>query len=239
MVDAAPFTEFRRGIREAIPIVVGIVPFGLILGAQAARKGMSWLEAVLMMGLNFAGGSEFAAVGLWHSPLPILLIIGTTLLINSRHILMGIAFIPFFRHLPLRQLLPALFVMTDEVWAMSLADIRRRQEAGLPGLSLPYYFGTAATLYLLWIACGFLGAKFGYLLGNVESLGFGMAFPAVFLVLMRSMWTTWWAAVPWLVSLLVAAGAYLMLPQNGWYVLLGTIAGLLVAFFSQGECQHD
>ena len=68
MVDAAPFTEFRRGIREAIPIVVGIVPFGLILGAQAARKGMSWLEAVLMMGLNFTGGSEFAAVGLWHSP---------------------------------------------------------------------------------------------------------------------------------------------------------------------------
>lgn len=33
MVDAASSTEFRRGIREAIPIVVGIVPFGLILGA--------------------------------------------------------------------------------------------------------------------------------------------------------------------------------------------------------------
>lgn len=57
---------------------------------------MSWLEAVLMTGLSLAGGSEFAAVGLWYSPLPILLIIGTTLLVNSRHILMGIAFIPFF-----------------------------------------------------------------------------------------------------------------------------------------------
>ncbi|WP_225748341.1 AzlC family ABC transporter permease [Eikenella sp. Marseille-P7795] len=227
-------SEFRRGIKEAAPIIIGMIPFALILGAQAVRKGMSWLETILMMGLNFAGGSEFAAVGLWHSPLPVLLIIGTTLLINSRHILMGIAFIPFIRHLPLKQLLPALFVMTDESWAMSLTDARKRQKAGLPAFSLPYYFGTALPLYALWVSCGFIGARFGYLLGNVEKLGFGMAFPAVFLVLIRSMWTTWRAAVPWLVSLVVAAASYLMLPHSGWYVLFGTFAGLLAASFGQG-----
>lgn len=235
MNTPSTLSEFRRGIKESMPIIIGMVPFALILGAQAARKGMSWLETVLMMGLNFAGGSEFAAVGLWHSPLPVFLIIGTTLLINSRHILMGIAFIPFIRHLPLKKLLPALFVMTDESWAMSLADARRRQQAGLPAFSLPYYFGTALTLYALWVVCGFLGAKFGYLLGNVEKLGFGMAFPAVFLVLIRSMWTTWRAAIPWLVSLVVAAATYLLLPHSGWYVLLGSFAGLLTALFASED----
>ena len=187
-----------------------------------------------MMGLNFAGGSEFAAVSLWQSPLPVLLIIGTTFLINSRHILMGVAFIPFIRHLPLKKLLPVLFFMTDESWAMSLADAGKRQQAGLPAFSLPYYFGTAAALYLLWITCGFIGARFGYLLGNVENLGFGMAFPAVFLVLMRGMWRTWRAALPWLASLISAAGVYLLLPHNGWYVLAGTFVGLAWAFFDQG-----
>lgn len=67
--------EFKRGIKDVLPIMIGIIPFGLILGAQAGQKGMSVLETTLMMGLNFAGGSEFAAVGLWTSPLPVLLIL--------------------------------------------------------------------------------------------------------------------------------------------------------------------
>ena len=68
MHHSSTFAEFRRGIIEATPILIGVMPFGLILGTRAAQQGMSWLEVVLMMGLNFAGGSEFAAVSLWQSP---------------------------------------------------------------------------------------------------------------------------------------------------------------------------
>lgn len=53
-------TEFKRGVRESLPIVFGVLPFGLILGAQAMQKGMSSLETMLMMWLNFAGVSELA-----------------------------------------------------------------------------------------------------------------------------------------------------------------------------------
>jgi len=56
-----------------------------------------------------------------------------------------------------------------------------------------------------------------------------MAFPAVFLVLMRGMWKGFGAAVPWLVSLVVAASVYLMIP-GGWYVPAGAIAGIAVAW---------
>ena len=58
---------------------------------------MSWLEMLLMTGMNFAGGSEFAAVNLWADPLPILLIATVTFMINSRHILMGAAIAPYMR----------------------------------------------------------------------------------------------------------------------------------------------
>ena len=70
--------EFVRGLKDCLPVLFGMLPFALILGAQAAQKGMSLLETVLMMGLNYAGGSEFAAVGLWASPIPVLLIIAMT-----------------------------------------------------------------------------------------------------------------------------------------------------------------
>lgn len=224
--------EFKRGVRETMPIVLGLIPFGLILGAQAAQKGMSWLETVMMMGLNFAGGSEFAAVNAWASPVPVLLVWVMTLMINCRHILMGAALTPYLRDLPMRKLLPTLFVMIDETWAMGMAEIKKREQQGLSPFNLPYYWGTAVTLWVVWVCCGFLGSQFGYLLGNdVERFGFGMAFPAVFLVLVRGMWRGVKAARPWLVSLVVAAVVYLLFPSGAWYVLAGTLSGLVAAYF--------
>lgn len=67
-------------------MLLGLVPAALVLGAQATAKGMAPLAVPLMTGLNFAGGSEFAAVGLWTSPPHLLLIVGVTLLVNSRHL---------------------------------------------------------------------------------------------------------------------------------------------------------
>ena len=223
--------EFVRGIRDCLPIIFGAVPFGLILGAQAGQKGMSVLETALMMGLNYAGGSEFAAVGLWATPLPVLLIITMTAMINSRHILMGAAFVSYLSTLPLKKVLPALFLMTDESWALGIAEAKRREQAGQPPFNYPYYIGTAALLYVVWVLCGGIGAQIGPMLGDVERFGFGMAFPAVFLVLVRGMWRGVRAARPWLVSLITAAAVYLLLPHSGWYVPAGTAAGLLCVYF--------
>ncbi|MGE0284631.1 MAG: AzlC family ABC transporter permease, partial [Rhizobiaceae bacterium] len=77
--------EVRRGLRDCLPMMLGFVPFALVLGSQATQKGFSVLEVPLMTGLNFGGGSEFAAVELWTSPPQILLIVAITLLVNSRH----------------------------------------------------------------------------------------------------------------------------------------------------------
>ena len=184
----SPRSEFLRGILDTLPVIIGLLPFALILGIQGGNKGMSALEMAMMTGLNFAGGSEFAAVGLWAQPLPILLIIGVTFMINIRHILMGAALTPYIKHLPMKKILPTLFFMTDESWAMSMADIRKRKEAGLPLFSLSYYAGICATLYTIWVASSALGTVIGPYLGNIDNWGFGMAFPAVFLVLLRGMW---------------------------------------------------
>ncbi|UOO82921.1 AzlC family ABC transporter permease [Uruburuella testudinis] len=230
----SPRSEFNRGIKNCLPVLVGMIPFALILGVQGAQKGMSVLEMPLMTGLNFAGGSEFAAVGLWGNPLPVLLIIAVTFMINTRHILMGAALTPYMRHLPLKKALPALFFMTDESWAMGIADANRRKARGLPAFSLAYYMGVSLTLYVMWVAFTALGAAVGPAFGDVEALGFGMAFPAVFLVLLRGMWKGFRAARPWLVSLAVAALVSL-LGEGAWYVPAGAAAGLIAAYFWSAE----
>ena len=177
--------DFLRGMRESLPMLIGLLPFAIILGVQGGQKGMSWLEMLLMTGMNFAGGSEFAAVNLWTHPLPVWLIAAVTFMINSRHILMGAALAPFMRGLPLKKALPALFFMCDESWAMCMAEARKRQAQGLPAFNLPFYAGVCALLYTTWVASAALGAAVGPVFGDVAAWGFGMAFPAVFLVLLR------------------------------------------------------
>ena len=230
--DALPTvarTEIKRGLKAVLPMMLSFVPFGLLLGAQASQKGFSVVEVPLMTGLNFGGGSEFAAVGLWTSPPLVLLIVAITFLINSRHLLMGAALAPYLKHLPKRKVLPALFLMCDESWAMGLSDARHRSAGHEIGFSLPNYLAVAAGLYLTWIVSTAVGAALGPAMGDVKVYGFDMAFPAVFLVLLRGMWKGPRAARPWLVSLLAAAVTFLLVP-GAWYVAAGAAAGLLSAF---------
>src|SRR3712207_99500 len=163
-------SEAWRGVVASFPVLLGFVPFALVLGAQAAQKGFSTAEVPLMTGLNFGGGSEFAVIKLWTSPPHVLLIAAVTFLVNSRHLLMGAALAPYIQHLPKRIAFPALFFMCDESWAMGLADARRRMSAGdVPSFSLPYYLGISAGLYLTWIVFTTIGAAIGPAIGDVHT----------------------------------------------------------------------
>ncbi|MBZ9557339.1 AzlC family ABC transporter permease [Halomonas coralii] len=222
--------EVWRGLAASIPVMIGFIPFALVLGAQATQKGLSAIEVPLMTGLNFGGGSEFAAVELWTSPPHVLLIVAITFLVNSRHLLMGATLAPLLRHLPKRKAFPALFFMCDESWAMGLSDSRQRAAAGHGHpFSLPYYLGVSAGLYLTWVVFTMIGALIGPMISDIEAYGFDMAFPAVFLVLLSGMWKGVKQAIPWLVSLIAAALSYLLMP-GGWYVAIGALSGLLAAY---------
>jgi len=228
-------SEFRRGALAVLPVLLGAIPFAMVLGAQSVQKGLSLSAVMLMTGLNFAGGSEFAAVRLWTSPPHILLIAAITFLVNSRHLLMGAALAPFIRHLPKRKALISLFLMCDESWAVGLADAKHRHSKNIhPALSLKFYAGVAIPFYVAWISSATVGAAFGPMMGDLHPYGFDMAFPAVFLVLLAGMWKGFAAALPWLVSLVVAALAYLAIP-GGWYIAAGAVSGLVAAYLLTGE----
>lgn len=231
-VSSTTRAELLRGFIAAIPIIISFIPFGLLLGAQAIQKGISTGEISLLTALNFAGGSEFVAVKLWTSPPHLLLIALMTLLVNSRHILMSAALTPYLKDLPKRKILPALFLMCDESWALGFADAKKSTNQCF---NYYYYIGASIGLYTTWVTCTALGAFIGPLIGDLTQYGFDMAFIAVFLVLLKGMWKGMIAAIPWLASLLVAIASYLLL-DGAWYVILGAITGLIVAFLM---ASHD
>lgn len=161
-----------------------------------------------------------------------LTIIAITFLINSRHIIMGAALAPYLEHLPKRKLLPALFFMADEGWAVSYAEARRRANTRnfIPRFGLAYYFGACVPFYPVWVGFSLLGSLLAPLLGDIESYGFAMALPAMFIFLLRGMWKSARAARPWAISLVVVCLIYLLIP-GPWFVLAGTCTGMAAAWF--------
>jgi len=210
--------------------MLGFMPIAFVLGAKAAEKGLSVLEVTLMTGINFAGGSEFAAVELWSDTPNILLIAPITLLINSRHLLMSATLAPLIRHLPMKKAVPALFLMTDEAWALGMTDAQQRKAKGISPFSFPFYITAAASLYVTWVSSATCGALIGSMVTDLDSWGLDMALPAVFLVILRGMWQGAQAARPWLVSLVVAATTYLLIP-GAWYLLSGALSGVIAAYY--------
>lgn len=180
-------SEFFRGIRTGLPVLSGCLPLGFILGVEAGRKGMTPLSIWMMTSINYAGGSEFAAVALWSAAPPMLVVWLTTWLINSRHIVMGASLSLYARHLPAKTNAFIYFLMCDEVWAIGSADIKRRSELGLPAhelLSLPFYVAVGLMFWSCWALSAAAGAWLGSDLGDLSHWGVQMAFPATFLSLL-------------------------------------------------------
>ncbi len=223
--------EFRRGFVESMPILLACVPFGFVLGTVAQSKGLTLWQVPLLTGLNFAGGSEFAALELWSSPPNILLLVAIIFLVNSRLILMGAVLAPMLEHLPRHKALAALFFMCDESWALALADAARRsREKEQPmAVSVPFFLGSGIGIYLVWISTTTLGAMVGPLLGDPRVLGLDMAFPAVFLSLLKGMWKGLYKAIPWMVSLAAAVLTAICIP-GAWYVPVGALMGVATAW---------
>ena len=107
-------SEALRGLRAAVPVMTGFISIALILGATGAHAGLSPFTSGLMCAANYAGGSEFAAVALWNTVPPILTIMITTWLINSRHIMLSAALTLYMGKLSTRESLFVLFIMCDE-----------------------------------------------------------------------------------------------------------------------------
>lgn len=215
-----PLTDAALGALHILPLMLGAVPFGLLLGGLAVRAGLLPLEVALTSGVIFAGSAQFIAVDLWGAGAGGAAIVGSVLLVNLRHLLLGAALAPAVRHHPLPRLAPLLFLMCDEVWALAM----RRG----PTLTLAYWWGLGLTLYGGWMASTVTGALLGPVIADPAAWGLDFAVVAVFLCLLAGFWRGVAPALPWVAGAAVAALVHQALPAGTWHILAGGITGAVV-----------
>jgi 4-azaleucine resistance transporter AzlC len=215
--------EARAGLRDIAPALIACVPIALLYGALAAGKGMSAAEVALMSAMVFAGGAQFAAVEIWRTPAPLLLLAFTVLLINARHVLMGASLTPKTGVFKPWQRFLGFAIMADENWAMA-----ERRAAAHP-LTATYWFAMSVVFWANWLICSVLGALAGSFLGDPRELGADFAFTAIFIGLIAGFCKTRRAALTVATAAAGSAAAHLTVGAP-WHVAAGALAGILASY---------
>lgn len=210
--------------------MVAYVPIGLLWGTLAAGKGFSALEAMLTSLFVYAGAAQFVAVDMWREPLPIFLLIATTLVVNLRHVLMSASLSRHISNIDARWRIALMYIMTDESWAIT----ERRAQSNV--IDLGYVLGTFLPLWPTWFLCSFIGAVVGNSLGDPAVYGLDFAFSAIFITIIMGFWKGPRTAAVIVASGTAAVVAKLFLP-GAWYIMAGGVVGVLIAAVMHSEAE--
>jgi len=147
---------FAQGVRAALPVLPGVVPFGVITGVAMVASGIPPFAAIVMSLLVFAGASMVATAQLLASGSPVLLVVLTTLIINLRFMMYSASLRLHFAHAPLRWRLLLGYLTADNVYGLMLQRFSDCPED--PG-KMPFFLGAGVAIWLVWqlaVAAGVL-----------------------------------------------------------------------------------
>jgi len=202
------------------PILIGVVPFGLIYGVVAVSQGLDRITAILMSPIVFAGASQIAAVELWGQGAPLLIVIATGLVINLRFLMYSASLAPHMPGLAPWQRWVGAYLLTDQAFAVSIIRFQEPGEVHRFG----FYFGAGIGLCATWLTTSMLGV----LVGLRVPPGWGLEF-SVPLMFMALLIPTLRAPTPVVVAVVsgVAALSFHRLPMH-LGLMAAACTGLLV-----------
>ncbi len=177
-MDKTRFQQFLSGVRDELPILVGVIPFGMIYGILALSAGLRPGDAQAMSAVIFAGSSQFMTVQLLKPQTPALVIILTGFVINLRHALYSASLAPYLQHLNTGWKILLSYLLTDEAYAVAATHYAR---AGQTRFSHWYFLGAGLALWSSWQVSTALGIFLGAQVP--ESWGLDFTLPLTFIAL--------------------------------------------------------
>ncbi|WP_435062501.1 AzlC family ABC transporter permease [Halobaculum sp. EA56] len=221
--------DLRDGVRDTLPLLLGVVPFALVAGVAGVEAGLTPLQTVGLSVVVFAGASQLAAIELLGADAALGVVVLTVVVINLRMLMYSASIAPYFRVLPARVRAGCAYLLTDQAYALALARYTSDRDRGADTRRPYYYLGVAVTLWVVWQAGTVAGVVFGAAVPDGWRLGF--AVPLVFLALLVPAVSD----APSLAAAVVAAAVAVAgagLPFNAGLVV-GAVVGVLVGIAAE------
>lgn len=173
-------TEFFTGLKDVLPILLGVAPTGMIYGASAIGASITPVMTQAMSSIVFAGAAQFVTVQLIAAAIPAGIIILTAGVLNLRHALYSASLAPYLKRLNLFWQLVLAYVLTDEAYALAIIHYRQDGESRHRHW---YFLGAGVGLWATWQMCTALGILLGTHIPASWSLDFTLPLTFIALVI--------------------------------------------------------
>ncbi len=225
-------TVFFKGVIDVSPLMIPVVPFGLIFGVLAIDIGFSPLETMSMSLIIFGGASQIVLLQLFSGGASSLVIISSVGAVNSRHLLYGAVVSEHLSDLKLIWKIIVSYFLIDQAFARSNEYLKNNNQKN----KYFHLIGGGATCWIVWQTTTF----FGIILGSAipEKLGLSFAVPLTFLALLVNDFRKLVNVIVIFISGLVATFGFNLIPYKA-YVIVAALVGLFIAMILTKSIKKD
>jgi predicted branched-subunit amino acid permease len=216
------FKIFLKGITDVSPLMIPVVPFGLIFGILSIDIGFSPLATMGMSLIVFGGASQIILLQLFSGGASSLVIISSVGAVNSRHLLYGAVVSEHISDLKLIWKIIISYFLIDQAFAVSNEYFKKSKKKN----KYFHLIGGGFTCWIIWQSTTFLGIILGATIP--EKLGLSFAVPLTFLAILVNDFRKMTNVIVILISGLVALLGYNYIPYKA-YVIVAAIIGLITA----------
>ena len=212
-----------KGITDVSPLMIPVVPFGIIYGVIGMELGLSAYMTFGMSVIIFGGASQIALLQLFSGGASSFVTIISVGAVNSRHLLYGAVFSDYLSHLKMTWKIILSYVLIDQAFAVSNTYFKKNKENEYKHYHL---LGAGFTCWIIWQISTILGIVLGSVVP--EELGLSFTISLTFLALLISDFRKFKNIIVMLVSGLVATIGYTTIPFHA-YIIVAALSALMVA----------
>ena len=214
---------FSKGIVDVSPLMIPVVPFGIIFGVLAIDMGLTPYATMAMSIIIFGGASQIIFLQLFSSGASSLVILSSVGAVNSRHILYGAVLSEHLSRLRLTWKIIISYFLVDQAFIISNDYLKKNKDENKHF----HLLGSGFTCWFIWQTTTFLGIILGSIIP--EKLGLTFAIPLTFLALLVNDIRKSLNLIVIAVSGAVATFGYQIIPFKA-YVIIAALTGLFAAF---------
>lgn len=230
--DGAARSEYVRGARAMLPILMGVIPMAVVTGIGAVDSGMSKGEAFFSSIAMYAAASQLVAYKMLGNGADALLILAAVFIINLRFTLYSAGISPHLKGMQAPLRIAGAYALSDQAYGITMLY----KQSNPKGDAARFFIGAAFTMWVTYQIFALAGIILGTQVPKEFSLDF--AVPLTFTAIMIPQITRPELVVAALSSAVLAL-ALGDLPNNAGFFIAAIIGiatgGISKQFFERGN----
>lgn len=165
---------FWNGVVDMLPLSIAVIPWGILAGSVAVQAGLTFMQALSMSALVFAGAAQLVSLSMLTTGASVLSIVITIFFLTSQHFIYALQLRDDISHRPFIHRVLLGFLLTDELYATAMLKNQR---------PFRYLLGAGLSFYLCWVLFSVIGIHLASIVRDFSHLHLEFSIVAIFIVM--------------------------------------------------------